>query len=357
MIQINESKKLESYKMLSFSPVKNIVEVYGVKKGDNVLIWCDNGFPRRKASARMGKTFYTYLNKIGCNVSIVVGKTIEKPHYASEKINSAVKSLLKNDLFISLGSGQAVYFHSNGKRIVTRDLIKKQGFKMVATNGLGSLTDKHMHKFFGAFSHNKKEVLLLGNKLKKLFEKTKTVRITCPLGTDLFLNFGKREVINNYGNPDRDTNYPVGEVYTSPLEGTANGIAFFKSSKVLGETILNKAPQKYVFEKGVMIKSSLTKLEKALNELEKFNEKEGVKNAFSKVRNVAEFAIGTNAKAKFIGLMINDEKILGTCHVGIGASIHFGGKIKCNGHSDHVIEKPTIYFDNKEIMRKGKLLI
>jgi len=92
-------------------------------------------------------------------------------------------------------------------------------------------------------------------------------------------------------------------------------------------------------------------------QLEKFNTSQGLKESYSKVRNIAEFAIGTNKKAKLIGVMIVDEKVYGTCHFGIGASKHFGGKIECNGHSDHVIEKPTIYFDGKLIMKSGKFLI
>jgi hypothetical protein len=357
LIKIDESKKLSRYKALSTIPVKNIVDVYKIKKKDNVLIWCDTGFPARKASVRMGKTFYSYLKKIGCNVSIVVGKAYKNPHFADEKINSAVKSLGKGDLFISLGSGQAVYFHKNKKRLVTRDLIEEQGFKMVATNGLMSLNESDISKFFRSFAHDKKKVKTLGVKLKRLFEQTRDVYITCSSGTDLKLKLAKREVINNYGNIARDTNYPVGEVYTAPLEGTAKGVFFVKSSKVLGETILNKKPKKYVVEKGIVTHTSLNKLNDAFEKLEEFNEKSGVKNSYSKVRNVAEFAIGTNNKASLMGVMICDEKVLGTCHIGIGANYHFGGKILCNGHSDHVIDKPNIWFDGKKIMEKGIFLI
>ncbi len=357
MYSIDESKKLSAYKPLSLVPVKNIVDVYKVKKGDNVLIWCDTGFPGRKGSARMGKTFFMYLKRMGCKVSIVVGKAIKKPHFANETINSAVNSLGEGDLFISLGSSQAIYFHKNKKRLVTRDMIVKQGFKMVATNGLMSLSGKNIPKFFKSFSHDRKKVKILGDKLKKKFEKAKDVYITCPAGTDLRFKLAKRDVINNYGNPMRDTNYPVGEVYTSPLEKTANGVMFITSSKVLGETILNKKLEKYVIENGVVISTSLKKLNNAFNTLEKFNEKNGVKNAYSKVRNIAEFAIGTNNKAHFSGVMICDEKVLGTCHIGIGASYHFGGKVLCNGHSDHVINKPTIYFDKTMVMDKGQLLV
>ncbi len=357
---VDEFSKLKNYKILDFKPLKPIEKIYGVKKNDNVLIYCDKGFENKIASPTLGKTFYEFFKQNGCNVSIVVGKAIKKPHLANKTINNAVQNLGKNDLFVSVASGQAIYFHKNKKRLITKELMTNQGFKMIATNGLGSLENKNIKDFFNAYNFDQNEVKKIGEKLKKLFEKTKNVRVTCPLGTDIVFQFdkeNKRKVINNYGNVLTDTNYPVGEVYTSPLEKTANGILFVKSSKVLGETYLHNHPEKYVIENGLFVSSSFKKLNNAMLQLEKFNTKQGIKNVNDKVRNIAEFAIGTNKKAKLIGVMIIDEKVYGTCHFGIGASAHFGGKVACNGHSDHVIEKPTIYFDGKIIMKNGKFLI
>lgn len=358
MISIDDSNKLKNYGTLSFLPVKNISKIYKLKKGDNVLIWCDTGFSSHRASPMMGKTFYEYFKKFGCNVSLIVGKANKYPHFAPDKINSAVFSLSKNDLFVSLGSGQAIYLHKNKKRIITRELMDELGFKMVATNGLMSLTEENISKFFNAFSHNEKEVKKLNEKIIKAMKKTNNVYITCPFGSSLSFELQKnRKPISNYGNwKEYSTNFPVGEAYVAPKEWTANGIVFVKSSKVLGETILNKKPVEYIISNGILVSTSLKKLNSGLDQLEKFNKNLG-KKSFSYVRNFAEFAIGTNKKASLIGVMICDEKAYGTCHFGVGANIHFGGKIECSGHSDHVIEKPTIWFDGKIIMDKGKLLL
>ena len=358
MLNIDEYSKLSKFKPVSVSPAIQIFKVYKVKPKSNVLIWCDLGKNKNNISARLGKTFYNFFKKKKCNVSIVVGKYISKPHLANEKINTAVFSLSKKDLFISMGSGQALYFHKNGFRIITRDLIKKQKFNMVATNGLISVKENNVSRFIKAYSPNLKFIQKIGEKLKKKFKNTKKVKITCPLGSNLEFELVKnREVINNYGNIKRDTNYPVGEVYTAPREGTAQGIVYIKSSKVLGETILHNKAVKYIFKNGVLVDSSFKKFNNALTQLEEFNFKKKIKSPYKKVRNLAEFAIGTNKNAKFIGVMINDEKIFGTAHIGIGANKHFGGKINCFGHQDQVIENPTIYFDNKKILENGKFLI
>ena len=52
------------------------------------------------------------------------------------------------------------------------------------------------------------------------------------------------------------------------------------------------------------------------------------KNAF----NIAEIGLGLNPKCKMIGIMLEDEGVKGTAHIGIGTSITLGGKIKTTCH-------------------------
>ena len=63
--------------------------------------------------------------------------------------------------------------------------------------------------------------------------------------------------------------------------------------------------------------------------------------------------IGINPKAKIIGNVLEDEKVLGTCHIAIGNNVFYGGSNDVPIHLDGVITRPTIYVDNKKIMEKG----
>ena len=73
---------------------------------------------------------------------------------------------------------------------------------------------------------------------------------------------------------------------------------------------------------------------------------------------IAEFAIGTNPTAKVTGVILEDEKALGTSHIAFGDNTSFkGGKNNSILHLDIIIQKPTIRLDNKIIMEKGELLI
>ena len=71
-------------------------------------------------------------------------------------------------------------------------------------------------------------------------------------------------------------------------------------------------------------------------------------------RYAAEFAIGTNEKAKLIYNILQDEKILGTCHIAFGTNISFRGRNKSKVHIDLMIFKPTVEVNGKVIMKNGK---
>ena len=358
MIKIDEFKKLSNFKTLDFEMIKKVEQIYKIKKENNILIYCDVGEKRKTASARFGKTFYEYFKKKGNDVSLVVGKNLETVAFAPKRINDAVFSLTKDDILVLVGSGMTLYFHKNKKRVDKLELIGELGFKMVSTNGLLALKNDKIKTFAKAFNHDQKELIKLNKKLVALFKKSKFAKVTCSFGTNLEVKLGNRKIISNDGSlKDFSTNYPVGEVYTSPLENGTSGIAYIKSAKVLGDTKLFKKPKKMILKAGVMADTNIPNLKKGIDKLILFNKKKGVKNYKTLPKTIAEFAIGTNKKAKLIGLMINDEKAYGTVHFALGANSHFGGKTYCNGHMDYVIENPTLYLDNKLVLKNGKFLI
>jgi leucyl aminopeptidase (aminopeptidase T) len=73
--------------------------------------------------------------------------------------------------------------------------------------------------------------------------------------------------------------------------------------------------------------------------------------------NVAELGIGTNEKATLTGHILEDEKILGTCHVAFGASAGIGGTVQVPVHIDCVVTRPEITVDGELLLRSGELLV
>ena len=79
--------------------------------------------------------------------------------------------------------------------------------------------------------------------------------------------------------------------------------------------------------------------------------------AGKKAKNIAEFGIGANDKAIISGNMLEDEKVMGTCHIALGNNSGFGGKVEVGLHIDGLIKKPDVFVDGKLMMKEGKLVL
>jgi leucyl aminopeptidase (aminopeptidase T) len=74
-------------------------------------------------------------------------------------------------------------------------------------------------------------------------------------------------------------------------------------------------------------------------------------------RNVAEFGIGTNDRAILTGVILEDEKVMGTIHIAFGDNKSMGGSVGVASHLDGLVKQPTVWFDDRLIMHAGRLLI
>ena len=71
-----------------------------------------------------------------------------------------------------------------------------------------------------------------------------------------------------------------------------------------------------------------------------------------------ELGLGLNSKSRCAGeCYIEDESTYGTFHIGVGRNIGLGGVHEASGHFDLVTWKPTIWFDNRIVMKHGIITI
>ena len=75
------------------------------------------------------------------------------------------------------------------------------------------------------------------------------------------------------------------------------------------------------------------------------------------VYNIAELGIGLNPMCRMCGIMLEDEGVQGTAHIGIGTSITLGGTRKTPIHYDLIMWNPTVTVDNKIIIDRKEVLI
>lgn len=137
--------------------------------------------------------------------------------------------------------------------------------------------------------------------------------------------------------PGAAGNLPSGEVFIAPLEGTGNGEIIIDGS-IAGIGLLNE-PMLLKIKDGLLKSASGKDGEKLLEILGKDDG-----------RNLAEFGIGINEMAIVSGNTLEDEKVLGTCHVAFGTNNTFGGVIDAGVHIDAVTQDPRIIIDGKEIL-------
>ncbi|WP_027625896.1 aminopeptidase [Clostridium lundense] len=186
----------------------------------------------------------------------------------------------------------------------------------------------------------------------KALENSKEVRLTTPSGTDLtFSAHGRRgNALTCIVSSGEFAPVPTIEANVSPLEGTAEGVIVADASiPYIGIGIL-KENVKIQVSKGMIIDISGGK------EADILRENLALKND-PFVYNIAEMGVGLNPNCKFTGLMLEDEGVYGSVHIGIGTNITLGGNVKAACHYDLIMTKPTVIADGKVILKQGEVCI
>jgi leucyl aminopeptidase (aminopeptidase T) len=189
-----------------------------------------------------------------------------------------------------------------------------------------------------------------GEKLSRIVSRASQVRITTKAGTDLRFSIKGRQAHPDHGiihSRGGFTNLPAGEVYTAPVEGSANGLLVIDGS--IADLWPLQRPIKIAISNG-----SAAGVEKSrqAEELWRIISAHGRKGL-----NVAEFGIGINPRAKITGNVLEDEKVLGTIHIAFGDNSGFGGRVKVPSHQDGIVKDPDVWLDGKQLMKNGKLMI
>lgn len=147
----------------------------------------------------------------------------------------------------------------------------------------------------------------------------------------------------DFENADGTFNMPSGEVYTSPVEDSAEGWVEFTYPAINhGREVTGV---RFEIQNGRVVKATAEKNEDFLNTI--LDTDEGA-------RTLGEFAIGTNyGIQKFTGSILYDEKIGGSFHIATGLGFpELGGKNVSATHWDFICDIK----DDSEIRVDGELL-
>ena len=321
---------------------KVLNKILELKKDESLLVVAD------KEKKNIAKVFFEQGKKITDKIKLIEIPIAE--NHGQEPPEKTAKEMQVYDVLILITSKSLTHTKARveasrkGARVVTMPNIKED--TLIRFSNL-----------------NLKKMFSLGDKIKEEFFKIKKgIRVTTEKGTDFSFDIktDKRfytemdkhkelifpfvaEKVNYKGSFG---NIPCGEACWRPEEGTFNGKVVIDVS-ILDELV--DKPIEVVVNNGVAVSIKGAKTaEKLKKALDKFGKKAYV---------IAELGIGINDAAKIIGNILEDEKVMGTCHVAFGNNYALGGNNYVPIHLDGIIDKPTIYFDDKKIMEKGKFLI
>lgn len=182
-----------------------------------------------------------------------------------------------------------------------------------------------------------------------LLERTHTVRVQAPAGTDISMPIEGRRAFASSGifrHKGESGNLPTGEAYLAPLEGRSNGVVVVDGS--MAGIGLVSTPLRIVVKDGYA--EEITGGPEA-QRLVALLEPHG-----RDARTVAEFGIGTNDRAILTGVILEDEKVMGTIHIAFGDNKSMGGRVRVASHLDGLITRPTVWFDDRTIMEAGRFV-
>ncbi len=182
--------------------------------------------------------------------------------------------------------------------------------------------------------------------LQQIFQAATQVRIV-GLGTDLSFSTAGRI----YEAADGKLNMPDGEIFTAPVDDSAEGEIYFEFPGVyVGQRVEGI---RLTFSKGEVIKASAESNEELLLQL--LNMDEGAKR-------LGEFGVGTNFGIdRYCYDILYDEKIGGTVHLALGRAYH-----ECNGVNESALhwdiikdlrKQGAVYLDGAKVLENGKFLV
>jgi len=224
-----------------------------------------------------------------------------------------------------------------------RQKASRQGCRMISLPG--ATRDMLIRNMTGKYA----SMIGQSRKLADILTIGKSGKLTTRGGTDLSFSLARMKGFADTGmvhEPGQFSNIPAGEACISQAQNSSEGILVLDGSfSGIGKI---QSPIHMRVKDGFVARVSGGAEAEKIRDL--------LKNYGKKGRNLAEIGIGTNPFAKLNGIILEDEKVLGTAHIGIGNNISFGGSVAIPCHFDGIMLNPTLSIDGNIILENGKLL-
>jgi leucyl aminopeptidase (aminopeptidase T) len=240
-------------------------------------------------------------------------------------------------------------------QVLSRGIFHSPSTRKAAKAGargmtIAEFTEEDM--FRGAIEADFLETKELVERVGDALRKSKEARITTPAGTDINLDLswdGERRVVTftNICHQPGTFGIMILEASISPKVGTAQGTLVCDAAVTLLKPGLVREPIRALIKDGIVKEiSGGPEARKLIELLEALDD--------PMVYNVAELGIGLNPNAIMTGAQTQYKGVYGTCHIGAGSNITWGGNIKASTHFDFVMYSPKIVLDGTTLLENYK---
>jgi len=193
--------------------------------------------------------------------------------------------------------------------------------------------------------------------LKPVLDAAVSLQLSSPAGTRLSLGVQGREARADDGDfrrPGSGGNLPAGELFLSPQPGTASGTLVFDGSMALtGGAVRVRRPILVELREGFItqvrggpeaerLEACIRQAEIQARDMERAGSlARGLGETYARnARALGELGIGLNPRARIEGVVVNDEKIYGTCHLAVGFNLDEDAPALI--HLDGLVRRPTL---------------
>ncbi|MGQ9495578.1 MAG: aminopeptidase [Thermoanaerobaculaceae bacterium] len=196
---------------------------------------------------------------------------------------------------------------------------------------------------------NYEEVAARTRQVAEMLSHASVARVTTPAGTEITLPIAGIRAIASTGlirEKGQWGNLPSGEAYLMPEEGKANGVVVVDGA-MAGIGLLEEPIS-------ITVKGGLAVAVEGGKQAQEFLQQ--LEAVGPGARNVAELGVGTNPNARVTGVILEDEKVLGTVHIAFGNNLSMGGTVDVPFHVDGILLNPTLTLDGRPLLVDGKPL-
>ncbi|MDG6224948.1 MAG: aminopeptidase [Candidatus Thermoplasmatota archaeon] len=302
-----------------------LVNSLGLKGSERALILCDIG------SIGIGEVFYKAAVRMTRDAYMMVmpkGK-----HHGAEPPPPVTSMMMDSDVIIAPTTFSLTYTNAAraslaaGSRIATMPGITKEMLER------------------GGFEADYSKIARSIRRFGRMFSTSKRIRITSKEGTDLLLLIKGREwIMGDNGlclKRGSITNLPAGEVFIAPVENSARGTLVVDG----------------VFSQGLETPLTIHIKDGVIQSVDGINDVSQLFRGKKCSRVLSEIGIGMNPHSMIIGNILEDQKALGTVHIGFGDNSTFGGRVICDMHNDGMLLHPTLDIGGVKVIEDGKFVL